>query len=88
MAQQLSVNLPSASVAVEDGGGADLDADEETKSFFFNYLSRRAQTDREMSSRDAEVIQKRGEEVVQAAVGTDSCDAATNVAYRLADLGE
>ena len=88
MAQQLSVNIPS--VAVEDGAGGsvNLDADEETKSFVFTYLSRRAQNDKDLNRRDAEVIQNRGAEVVQTVAGTDSCDAATNVAHRLADIGE
>lgn len=91
MAMQQSVNVPS-SVVVDGGDGGP--EEEETRTFLFQYLSRRAQKDRELTSNSAEavegveVIQRRGEEAVRASTGRDSTDAATNVACRLADLGK
>ena len=83
MSQQRSVNIPSNIVA--DGGDGSLEEEEETKTFLFQYLSRRAQNDQEISSSTVEVIR---DEAVRSAAGTDSTDAATNVACRLADLGK
>ena len=80
--QQRSVNLPSSVMADGESGEKD---EEETKTFLFKYLSRRAQIDGELSDSSAEAIRRHGQE---AAAGTDSTDAATNVANRLADLGE
>lgn len=88
MAQQRSVDVQSRILA--DGGDGEPEEDE-TKTFLFQYLSRRAQNDQEMPSSGVEVIQshtRHSEEAIRSAAGTDSTDAATNVACRLADLGE
>lgn len=85
MAVQRDVNLSSRVVADGGDGGPE---EEQTRTFLFQYLSRRAQKDEELTSSSAEVIQMRGEEAVRASTGNDSTDAATNVACRLADLGE
>lgn len=85
MDRQRSVNVPSSILADGGDGGPEED---ETKTFLFQYLSRRAQNDQEISSSSVEVIQTHSEQVIHGAVGTDSTDAATNVACRLADLGE
>lgn len=86
MSRQRSVNVPSSSVVADGGDGSP--EEEETKTFLFQYLSRRAQNDQEISSSAVEVIQTHSEEAIRSATGTDSTDAATNVAYRLADLGK
>ena len=87
--QQLSVNLPSSVVADGDGGGGGGPEEDETKTFIFQYLSRRAQNDKELPKQEAGVIQEQSEEAVRTTTaGTDSTDAASNVACKLADLGE
>ncbi len=70
-------------------GGVQGGEEAETNTFFFQYLARRAHNDAKIAEKDAQVIQtEAGRATNTAAVGRDSTDAATNVACRLADIGE
>lgn len=57
---------------------------QETSAFFFHYISRRADSDQEMSVSDANLIKEQREEAVQAL----NDGAAIRVASKLADLGD
>lgn len=61
--------------------------EEETKNFLFQYLSRRAERDKDISSSSAEIIQHHTREVVQTRPPKGDGAAAVNVASKLADLG-
>ena len=88
MAQLRSVKAPTNAL-VPDGEDGSLEEEEETKTFLFQYLARRAQNDQDMLRNNSDVIQRCGEEqAARSTAGTDSTDAATNVACKLADLGE
>ena len=84
--QQRSVNIPSR---VESDRGSGREEEEETQTFLFQYLSRRAQTDKDLPGKDAEVIQHHGQEAsARAAVAGGDNSAAVNVASMLADMGQ
>ena len=84
MAQQLTISPPSIleSNALEGSEGEGREG--ETRLFFLEYLSRRADNDSGLRRIDAEVIH---EERQQAAQAGDGCGAAVEVASRLANLG-
>ena len=79
MAQQRTVALPSS---IEADGNTE--ENQETRLFFFEYMSRRAEKDAEISTSDAELIK---EQRHQQAIPTGGKDAALEVASRLAALG-
>ncbi len=66
-------------------GGVGGQEETDTKRFFYEYASRRAQKDEELRSQDAEVIQVN---VAAEDAGIDSTDAATILGRKCADLGE
>lgn len=88
MSKQRTVN-PSSRVQ-SDGGheeAAETEEEEETKTFLFQYLSRRAQRDKDIPTSDAEVIQEHGEKAAHSC-HTEGGSQAVTVASRLADIGE
>ena len=87
MSKQRTVNPSSR--ARSDGGNEEENSEEEdeTKTFFFQYVSSRAQRDKDISSSDAEFIREEGHRAVRTC-RTEGSTQAVNVASRLADLGE
>lgn len=82
MAQQLTVNVDQASSESDEQVG--VEEKQETSAFFFHYISRRADSDQDMSVSDANLIKEQREQAVQAL----NDGAAIKVASKLADLGE
>ncbi len=80
--QQRSVKVPSR--VETDGPGRE---EEETRTFLFQYLSKRAQRDKDLPGENADVIQQRGQEAAVHATETGGDSAAVNVASMLADMG-
>lgn len=66
-------------------GGVGGQEETDTKRFFYEYASRRAQKDEELRSQDAEVIKVN---VAAEDAGIDSTDAATTLGRMFADIGE
>ena len=81
--QQRSVNVPSR--VEEDGPGRE---EEETKTFLFQYLSKRSQRDKELPGEDADAIQQHGQEAAVRVSVTGGDSTAVNVASILADMGK
>ena len=87
MSKQRTVK-PSSRVQSDDGHiEVEGEEEEETKTFLFQYLSSRAQRDKDISSSDAEFIREEGHRAVRSC-HSEETDQAVNVASRLADLGE
>ncbi len=83
MAHQLTVNPPSSVECREEE--EEEEEKHETKAFFFQYMSRRAEKDEHLNGEGAEVIKRQRGTIVSTSSG---CAAAVDVASRLADLGE
>ena len=83
MSQQQAVSLPSNS---EQDDQEVVEEKRETRAFFFQYMSTRAQKDGDLRASDAELIQQQGKEVVQV-MSDDTANAATMLGLKLADLG-
>lgn len=77
MSHQRTVSLPSSQES-------DDTEKQETRVFFFQYMSKRAQKDEDLNASDAKTIQEEGEQVVQSVEGKE----AVEVASRLADWGK
>lgn len=88
MSELRTVNPSSRSQS--DGAHEEVgesEEEKETKTFLFQYLSRRAQRDKDITSSDAEVIQEHGQKTARTC-HTEGSGQAANVASRLADIGE
>lgn len=83
MSQQRSVQLPSKSLEVVADDLEEEEKERETKSFLFQYISRRAQRDVDLASRDVDAIEQHTTETVAAGAH----DSAISVASRLAEIG-
>ncbi len=79
MSQQRTVNLEACAES-EDR----VEEKQETSAFFFQYISRRAESDQEVKVSDAKIIREQREQAVLAV----SDEAAVKVASKLADLGK
>lgn len=78
MSQQLTVNVPNS----ESEGK--VEEKRETSAFFFEYISKRADKDQDMSVSNTNVIKQQKEEALKA---VSDAAAAVKVASKLADLG-
>lgn len=79
MSQQLTVNVPNS----ESEGK--VEEKRETSAFFFEYISKRADKDQDMSVSNTNVIKQQKEEALKA---VSDAAAAVKVASKLADLGD
>lgn len=86
MSQQLTVSVPPSLEPEVEERLAGSEEGRETRAFFFEYLSRRANHDNDLRESDAQIIHQEREQAVRAVAG--SSDAAAEVASRLADLGK
>lgn len=79
MSQQRTVSVQTNSEAEEE-----VEEKKQTSAFFFEYVSRRADCDQDLSVNEAGIIQQQKEQAVEAV----NDEGAIKVASRLADLGE
>ena len=79
MSQQRTVSVQTNSETEEE-----VEEKKQTSAFFFEYVSRRADNDEDLSFGDAGIIKEQKEQAVEAV----NDEGAMKVALRLADLGE